>query len=151
MDTGVWRKCGPCKKEITYKANYYKCSASSCHKHAFCSKDCWSIHNSMMRHKEAWPEEEIAPAHGELETSKNRRIVNTTQSTQIPQNEDLPLDSDILIVASKLKAYIKAKSSMNTSASVMNRLSEMVRKACDRAIENATKDGRKTVMDRDFF
>jgi histone H3/H4 len=57
---------------------------------------------------------------------------------------------DILIVVSKLKSYIKQKADMNTSASVGPVLSELVRRLCDEAIENAKKDGRKTVMDRDF-
>jgi len=63
-------------------------------------------------------------------------------------NNTLPKDT--LIVASKLKAYIKAKGGMNTSASVIDALSDVVRRACDAAIESAKRDGRKTVMDRDF-
>ncbi len=57
---------------------------------------------------------------------------------------------DILIVASKLKDYIRARSDMNTSASVMDILSDIVRIECDRAIESARREGRKTVLDRDF-
>lgn len=57
---------------------------------------------------------------------------------------------EVIVVASKLKAYIREKSGMNTSAAVMQRLSDRVRQLCDRAIENAKNDGRKTVMDRDF-
>ncbi len=60
------------------------------------------------------------------------------------------MSSDILVVASKLKSYIKEKSGMSTSANVMPRLSEEIRRLCDQAIENAQRDGRKTVMDRDF-
>jgi histone H3/H4 len=58
--------------------------------------------------------------------------------------------SETLVVASKVKTYVRAKSSMNTSASVIDALSEKVRQLCDRAIEAAKADGRKTVMDRDF-
>lgn len=58
--------------------------------------------------------------------------------------------SDTLVVVSKVKAYIKNNSQMNTSASAMNPLTKIVQEACDKAIENARKDGRKTVMDRDF-
>lgn len=58
--------------------------------------------------------------------------------------------SEVLIVASKLKNYIKAKSGMNTSAAVMDVLSEKIRGLCDQAIERAKSEGRKTVMDRDF-
>jgi len=56
----------------------------------------------------------------------------------------------VLIIASRLKDYIQARADMNTSASVMDVLSDQVRVLCDRAIENARADGRKTVLDRDF-
>jgi histone H3/H4 len=56
---------------------------------------------------------------------------------------------EVLVVVSKLKGYIREKSDMNTSGSVADVLSERLRSLCDRAIENARKDGRKTVMDRD--
>jgi histone H3/H4 len=39
---------------------------------------------------------------------------------------------------------------MNTSGDVADILSDFVRSHCDEAIENARKDGRKTVMARDF-
>lgn len=58
--------------------------------------------------------------------------------------------SEVLVVASKLKAYIRDASGMNTSASVMPALSDKLRDMCRQAIENAKNDGRKTVMDRDF-
>jgi len=59
---------------------------------------------------------------------------------------------EALVVASKLKNYIREKSGMNTSASVIDvlSLSDKLREMCDRAIENARSDGRKTVKDRDF-
>lgn len=59
-------------------------------------------------------------------------------------------DQEILVVQSKVKTYIKTKSGMNTSGAVANRLSDIVREMCDRAVANANADGRKTVMDRDF-
>ena len=58
--------------------------------------------------------------------------------------------SETLVVASKVKAYIKAQADLNCSASVMDKLSEVVRRECDRAINNARAAKRKTVMDRDF-
>jgi histone H3/H4 len=57
---------------------------------------------------------------------------------------------EVLVVASKIKAYIRAQSGMNSSATVMDALSKKIRKMCDQAIEHAKQDGRKTVMDRDF-
>ncbi len=59
-------------------------------------------------------------------------------------------EPEVLVVASKVKAYIRAKSGMNTSASVMEALSARVRRLADEAIARAQADGRKTVMDRDF-
>ena len=56
----------------------------------------------------------------------------------------------MLVVVSKLKAYVKARSGMSTSDGVVDALSQHLRKLCDQAIENATTAGRKTVMDRDF-
>jgi hypothetical protein len=57
---------------------------------------------------------------------------------------------EVLIVVSKLKKYIRARSGMNTSDAVVPVLSDHLRKLCDEAVANATRDGRKTVMDRDF-
>jgi histone H3/H4 len=39
---------------------------------------------------------------------------------------------------------------MNTSASVMEALTKVVEHECNRAIEKAQGEKRKTVMDRDF-
>lgn len=58
--------------------------------------------------------------------------------------------SEVLVVASKVKKLIKDKSGMSTSASVMETLSKVIERECQRAIENAQTDKRKTVMDRDF-
>lgn len=58
--------------------------------------------------------------------------------------------ADVLVVTSKVKGYIKEKSGMNTSGSLIEVLSREVEKICDKAIENAKNDGRKTVMDRDI-
>ena len=57
---------------------------------------------------------------------------------------------DILIVASKLKKYVAARSGLKTSDGVMNALSDIVRDACDEAIKGAHEAERKTVLDRDF-
>jgi len=58
--------------------------------------------------------------------------------------------SDTLVIVSKVKAYVKKHAQMNTSASAADALTKIVKDACDRAIENARSDKRKTVMDRDF-
>lgn len=59
-------------------------------------------------------------------------------------------EEEVLVVISKLKAYIRSASGMNTSGNVAPAISDMIRTLCDQAIESARKDGRKTVMDRDF-
>ena len=59
-------------------------------------------------------------------------------------------DNEVLVVASKVKTYIKDQGDMKTSASVLSALSDKIRGMCDGAIESARSDGRKTVLDRDF-
>lgn len=65
-------------------------------------------------------------------------------------NESSGSREEVLVVASKLKNYIRGKSGMNTSSAVVEVLSSKLRQLCDTAIENAKREGRKTVMDRDF-
>ncbi|MFN0056870.1 MAG: hypothetical protein ACKVX7_00305 [Planctomycetota bacterium] len=57
---------------------------------------------------------------------------------------------EVLVVVSKLKKYIKAQSGMNTAGTVAEEVSKRVRAICDRAIEAARQNGRKTVMERDI-
>lgn len=72
-------------------------------------------------------------------------------SDQANQTSETGTDKkEALVVASKLKNYIREKSGMNTSSAVIDALSEKLRALCDQAIANAKNDGRKTVMDRDF-
>lgn len=59
-------------------------------------------------------------------------------------------DNEVLVVASKVKTYIKSQADMKTSATVLSALSDKIRGMCDAAIESARNDGRKTVLDRDF-
>jgi len=59
-------------------------------------------------------------------------------------------DKEILVVASKIKKYVRSVAGMSISANVLPKLSYAIRSLCDQAIENAKTDGRKTVMDRDF-
>ena len=59
-------------------------------------------------------------------------------------------EKEVLVVASKLKKYIKEEAGLSTSSTVMDKLSEKVRELCNDAADKAKQDGRKTVMDRDF-
>ena len=65
------------------------------------------------------------------------------------ENQDSS-DKEILIVVSKMKDYIQKSAGLNTSGTVAAVVSDRVRALCDEAVRNATSDGRKTVMDRDF-
>jgi histone H3/H4 len=72
----------------------------------------------------------------------------TAANKELPMSEEVP--KEVLVVISKVKAYIRAKSGMNTSDAVTEALSELVRTTCDQAIERAKNEGRKTVMARDI-
>lgn len=63
---------------------------------------------------------------------------------------DDPKIETVLVVASKVKAYIKEKAALSTSSQAMDQLTVRVHQICFHAMESATKDKRKTVMDRDF-
>jgi hypothetical protein len=143
----------------------------------FCSVSCWEVHLPTMRHREAWAVEKrsptaaawqrqladdsalatppqavssprpAAPKPEPVKTEARRQVVSPAPA---PAADDDIGEDDILIVVSKLKKYIRSKSGMNTSDTVMPVLSEHLRRVCDRAIQKATEEGRKTVLDRDF-
>lgn len=150
METNYWRKCSTCKKEIPFNAVYQKCSISTCRKNIYCSVTCWDVHNPIMNHKSAWAEEERAPSKEQSQNEREPRriIVSAPKSNQSSSSASIPMD--VLIVASKLKNYVKEKHDMNTSANVFDKLSDLVRNLADQAVEKAHQDGRKTLMDRDF-
>ncbi len=58
--------------------------------------------------------------------------------------------SDSLVVTSKVKKFIKEKGGFNTSAETIDVLSKAIERLCQKGVENAKSDGRKTVMDRDI-
>jgi len=147
-----------------------QCSVSTCNRNKlaqfFCTLACWDAHLPEARHRDAWAEPMKAPTREAFlreqqeeqdretrstarersmteEADKRRRIIGATAGA-----EDLP--QEVLVVVSKLKAYVKARSGMNTSDGVVDVLSAKIRKLCDAAIEVAQADGRKTVLDRDF-
>ncbi len=57
--------------------------------------------------------------------------------------------SEILVVASKVKSFIKEKGDCNTSAETIEAISKVVEGLLAKAIESAKGQGRKTVMARD--
>ena len=71
-----------------------------------------------------------------------------TSNAMSSASSDVP--QDVLVVVSKLKAYIRATSGMSTSDAVIPVLSDHLRRLCDAAVQSAAAERRKTVMDRDF-
>ena len=156
-----WKKCSVCKTAIPFKGRYWVCSVSTCNSKRtgliFCSVNCFDRHLPGARHKNAAAIEERAPKGPEAanqapaQASPVRRIIKTASSGQTKlKKSPSHLPYETLVVVSKLKDYIKAAGDMNTSSSCHSVISDIIRKACDQAIENARQDGRKTVMDRDF-
>lgn len=154
LEVNYWRKCGSCKKEIGFNTIYQACNVSSCRKLVFCSVDCWNLHNPVMNHKSSWAEENRSPRKEEYKMSDDenapKRILVNQISSSRTHSEGTGNEEEILIVASKLKQYVKDKYDMNTSANVMEALSHIVRRSTDKAILKAKSEGRKTLMDRDF-
>lgn len=161
LDDNTFKVCSTCKKPIAFEAAYYRCSVSTCNRsrvaYYFCSVPCWDAHVPEQRHRDAWAEPAKAPSRaaylaelakeesttGAGEAAPTRRVVS-------PPKPEGDVPEDVLVVVSKLKAYIKARSGMSTSDGVVEVLSDHLRRISDQAIENATAAGRKTVMDRDF-
>lgn len=154
-----FRLCSSCKTPLAFSAPYYVCSVSTCNRKrtglTFCSVSCFDAHLPGMRHRTAWAEEERAPsreafareqqAEQQKQTARDERA--TSQARPLAEGE---LPREVLIVVSKLKAYIKARSGMNTSEDTMEALSDIVRAACDHAVREAGRDDRRTVKARDF-
>ena len=57
--------------------------------------------------------------------------------------------SEILVVASKVKSFIKENGECNTSGETIEAISKIVEKVLTSAIQSAKAQGRKTVMARD--
>ena len=162
-----WRRCSTCKREVAFESAIWKCSVSTCNRKGssfvFCSIDCWQSHVPTMRHREAWAEEERSPGREAWRAESRVRVPESTERETLAQetadaaravgsapSSVAEIPRDILIVTSKLKKYVKARSGLNTSDAVMSALSDRVRRLCDDAIERAREEGRKTLMDRDF-
>lgn len=159
-----WKKCSSCKKPIGFGSSYYVCSVSTCSGqrtgYVFCSMPCFEVHLPAARHRDAGGIRKTAPlthdANSNAGTDQNtaaagvRRKILTSNVGSSLSTASSNIPRDILIVASKLKDYISARADMNTSAAVMEVLSDIVRRACDDAIDQARAEGRKTVLDRDF-
>ena len=156
-----------CKKDIGFQTKHYECSVSTCTGkrtgYVFCSMPCFERHLPGARHRDAGAIECVSPSKSSYlqnqpststETSTpTRRIISSTplniNSTLQPIKNQMN-EKEILIVVSKMKQYISDRHDMNTSGDVADILSHYVRQLCDQASDQARKEGRKTVMARDF-
>jgi hypothetical protein len=64
-----WKACSTCRKELPFDAMYWVCNVSTCNRPrtalAFCSVPCWDAHVPMLRHRDAWAEEQRSPTAAE--------------------------------------------------------------------------------------
>jgi hypothetical protein len=168
-----WKRCSSCKAPLAFDAPYWACNVSTCNRGrtalVFCSVSCWDSHLAVVPHRESWALERRAPTRAQWEreqaaesggaapaaTPAPAAAASTSPAPRrilpppAPARPD-PLEREVLIVASKLKAYVRARSGMNTSDRCVEPLSEAVRELTDRAIDKARAEGRKTLLDRDF-
>ena len=162
MNNPVWKKCSACKKEILLGQKYYICSVSSCQRErlnlVYCNPSCWDAHNAVERHRDAGAMEMFAPAKQPSNSpppesnAPKRIIVNSNTPNPAPSIHSSSglIETDILVVVSKVKKYITDRAQFNTSGDVMEALTQIIVKVCDEAIRRARMEGRKTVMERDI-
>ena len=158
MATATWRHCSRCKQAIACGSTYLVCSVSTCNRArapmVFCKLECWDAHVPIANHREAFAEERTAPATpGAADKPAREEQAKPKGKRRIApvKRRDPSLPREPLVVTKALKAYIQAAGDMRTSDAVNEVLSEKLRDMCDRAIDRAKADGRKTVLDRDFF
>jgi len=154
-----WRRCSACKGPIEFGSTYWVCNVSTCNRKrtglVFCSVSCWEVHLPEANHRETWAVEKTAPTASEVAAPSNPRPSSTKEHRRIvrsdtPRRQEPNGPREVLIVASRLKEYVRARSGFNTSEGVLGPLSDIVRKVCAEAIKNAERAGRKTVLDRDI-
>ncbi len=176
---GRWRRCSSCKNDIGFGTQYYVCSVSTCTQKrtglVFCSVSCCEAHVSVMNHRSWGALDRTAPTRAAFEREQRasesrsrpppdlrheREASAARQTTADSARDDAPAPSpnvlspvatnEILVVGSKLKQYVRDRGGLSTSDAVLGVLSDRLRTLCDRAIRNARRDGRKTVLDRDI-
>ena len=149
-----WRRCSACKQPITFAATYWACSVSTCNRERtalyFCTVSCWEVHLPGANHREAWAVEKVAPASAEGPALASAAKAAPTRRIPVTPARTPSAPEEVLIVVSRLKDYIRARSGYNTSDRVLAPLSAIVRRICDDAIQNARREGRTTVLDRDI-
>lgn len=145
----------------------------------FCSVACFEAHLPTARHRDAWAEQQRSPSVAEARAQQDedddegdeqpgaerhasggqspppqRRVVSAASPASpahaVEEASGTESETDVLVVVSKLKKYVRDRSGMNTSDGVVQVLSDHLRALCREAIRQAGQDGRRTVLDRDF-
>ena len=163
-----WRRCSACKKPIALGADYYACNVSTCNRPrtglVFCTVSCWDAHLSVVNHRESWAVEKTSPtraawAREQAAEAGVRAAAGTAAAAHDPRRilpkpapaaPDPKRPREVLVVASRLKEYVRLRAGFNTSDRSLEALSDIVRERCDRAIVKARSEGRRTLLERDF-
>lgn len=158
-----WKRCSSCKKGIPFHSDYLICSVSTCqHKKTglvFCNLACWDAHLGFANHRHAEALELLSPTKETFEQevkaempgsepSEPKRKIITTPTSILTASK--PMKVETLVVVSKVKDFIKNQSEFNTSQCAIDALTQKVAQECQKAIDHAKSQGRKTVMGRDF-
>lgn len=148
-----WKPCSVCKTPIPVGGAYYACSVSTCNRvrdpKVFCTIECWDAHLPLMNHRSGvWAEEKRAPSSLHAARQADAAARSVAPAANAPRAKS-STDEEILVIASRLKDYIRAKSGFNTSADVLPILSDHLRYLALEAIDTAREDGRRTVKGRD--
>lgn len=173
-EDGTWKHCNICKKPIPFRGEYFLCSVSTCNRKRtglfFCSLACFEAHLPTARHRDAWAEREQAPSASEWQAVQASEAASddapsASATTAAPAAQRVAAapapapraeppgdanETEVLVVVSKLKKYVRDWSGMNTSDTAIAVLSDHLRELCREAIRRAGADGRRTVLDRDF-
>ena len=165
----IWRHCNICKAGIGFEAEYFVCSVSTCNRKRtglnFCGLSCFEAHLPTARHRDAWAESQRAPSRAEWQAALESGADTESSDDAVPAQSPPAATrtrvvtgaasaeadgTEVLVVVSKLKKYVKDWSGMNTSDSASSVLSDHLRELCREATRQAGLDGRRTVLARDF-
>jgi histone H3/H4 len=166
-----WKRCSTCKKEIPFGGKYHLCSVSTCRRKTtgliFCCVSCWDAHLGFANHRSSYAEEAMAPSFqshakdtANIEPQNREAVLSEKPLRRImlPSKETASLPSphraskvetDTLVVVSKIKNLIREQSDFNTSQCAIDALTKKVIDECLKAIEHARASERRTVMGRD--
>ena len=165
-----WRRCSACKSDIALDALYWVCSVSTCNRKrtglVFCTVDCWEIHLPTERHREAWAVEKRAPKTAEPpDTAANPASPRSTKtpssrsakrssapppSSSVRNSEaaSTPRNEEILVVASKLKAYVRGALGLqyfgSGAARPVGRTAQDLRRSDSQCARGGTSDGARS-------